>query len=371
MKIEYIACTTDLYGKMHGQKNKKVVGYVISSHEGSLEYGISEVYASTYVPQIICSIVNLLKKNLISNNPKDAIITLKNLKIPFSSRNGIIKSVIGCLINSLVDLDCKILKIPLHKYLQERIIEDKVLKIYASGGTVAMSDHEISHELSNVEELGYDGYKVRVGLLNWKEDVARINSIFNTKLDKMIDFISGTRPIPYEVKDFEYIVEDLADKDIHWLEEPIDPDDYEGMNYLQNKYLINFAGGEAYNGLYEFQNFIKFANLNYIQLDCSFSGDFFTCKKIVDISKSMNKKTATHVWGSLVTKAANYHMANAFGIDYFEDPLIQTSIDSIFYPNFKFPHSYNEILSNPGIGISFDIKNFDNFSFVEGSEYSW
>ena len=83
MKIEYVVCTTDIQGKMHGQNNAKVVGYIISSSKISSEIGISEVYASTYVPKIIESIVNELKKNLTQEDPKEAIQFLQNLKIPF------------------------------------------------------------------------------------------------------------------------------------------------------------------------------------------------------------------------------------------------------------------------------------------------
>ena len=371
MKIEYVVCTTDIQGKMHGQNNAKVVGYIISSSKISSEIGISEVYASTYVPKIIETIVNELKKSLTQEDPKEAIQFLQNLKIPFSNRNGILMSVLGCMVNSLTDLDCKINQIPLAEYLGKDIKKNTNLKVYASGGTVVMTDKEIRKELSEVEDCGYDGYKVRAGLLDWEKDLKRLSPIFKTQLDTMVDFISGTRPSPYEPKDFEYIMSDLSQNDIFWIEEPIDPDDYKGMNFLQEKYSINFAGGEAYTGFSEFKNFIRYANLNFIQIDCSYSGDFDTCKRIFQFSKSLNKGTATHVWGSSVTKAANFHMANALGFDYFEDPLIQTSIDDVFDEKLSYPSGYKDILNKPGIGLFFNIEDFKKFDFIEGTEYSW
>ena len=371
MKIDYVVCTTDIQGKMHGQNNSKVVGYIISSSEVSSVIGISEVYASTYVPKIIEAIVSQIKKSLTQDDPKEAVKFLKNLKIPFSNRNGIVQSVIGCMINSLIDLDCKILGVPLVKYLGNDLGKNTDLKVYASGGTVVMTDQEIRKELSKVEDSGYDGYKIRAGLLDWEKDSKRVRAIFKTQLDTMIDLISGTRPSPYEPKDFEYIMDDLVQNDIFWIEEPIDPDDYEGMSFLQEKYQVNFAGGEAYTGFFEFKNFIRYANLNFIQIDCSYSGDFYTCEKISKLSKSLNKGIATHVWGSSVTKAANFHMANAFGFDYFEDPLIQTSIDNIFDEELSYPFGYKDILDKPGIGLCFNIEDFKNFDFVEGTEYSW
>ena len=90
---------------MHGQLSNKVVGFIVSSDGDS--FGISEVYLSTYVSHSVQGIIEFISKELIENDIDKVIDYLNDLRIPFAARNGAYKSLIGCMVNSILDLKAK------------------------------------------------------------------------------------------------------------------------------------------------------------------------------------------------------------------------------------------------------------------------
>ena len=42
-------------------------------------------------------------------------------------------------------------------------------KIYASGGSVICTEEDIIQESSLINDMGFQGYKIRVGLKSWNE----------------------------------------------------------------------------------------------------------------------------------------------------------------------------------------------------------
>ena len=232
---------------MHGQNGSKVIGYLLSS-DGN-HFGISEVYLSTYVSDSLKGIVNSFKNKLIGKDIDEILSDLENIRIPFASRNGVYKSIIGCIYNSIFDLKAKMLEVPLYKIINPNKRLDQFPKIYASGGTVVMTPEEIRAELILVAKQNYDGYKMRIGFNEISYEIERIHAMKGSSLDLMVDAIGGTRTPPYSTEDIISIYEMTKEIDLCWFEEPIDPDDLDGMNFLQNRLKVPFAGGEAYCGL--------------------------------------------------------------------------------------------------------------------------
>lgn len=354
---------------MHGQLSNKVVGFIVSSDGDS--FGISEVYLSTYVSNSVQGIIEFISKELIGNDIDKVIDYLNNLRIPFAARSGAYKSLIGCMVNSILDLKAKILKVPMYQLLDKSSSIDNFPKIYASGGTVIMTPSELKSEHNEVVSEGYDGYKIRIGLNSMENEIERINSVRDTDLDLMIDAIGGTKTPPYKTEEIIDLANKLGDIDIFWFEEPIDPDDFSGMNLLKKTLDISFAGGEAYSGYGEFLNFINYSNFDVIQIDASFSGSFFECSKVSKFAKSKNRLTASHVWGSAVTRMMNLHLAVACKFDYIENPLIHTEVDSLFNINLSDPQSFKGLLEGHGIGIEYNPDIINKYRFKEGTEYTW
>lgn len=356
-------------GKMHGQlNNKKPLGFVTISIDGFT--GISELYAATYLSIGLKSIFEYLDHSIRGKSIKETSNILGQLSIPFVSRNGIFRACSGSLENAFLDLCAKIKDIPLYKMLSTN---STFPKIYASGGSVICSKEEIKEEGSQVELLGYEGYKIRVGLQDWNIDKERVKAMNNLKIYKMVDGICGTRVPCWTYEDVIKKIKFLENENIYWLEEPLHPDNYQDHNLLQTRTSIHIAAGEAYSGFGELKNLIDIGNIDIIQFDACHSGGMSICKSISDYSTNKNKKTALHVWGSAVAINTNFHLALALGsLDFLEKPLIELEIDKLIGQEFiTLDKLKNSIQNKPGIGIEMkDFKNIEiNNSF--GCEYKW
>jgi len=356
-------------GKMHGQLgNKKPLGFVTISIDGFT--GISEIYAATYISIGLKSIFEYLDHSIKGKTIKETSEVLDQLSIPFVSRNGIFKACSGSLENAFLDLCAKIKDVPLYKMLGT---SNSFPKIYASGGSVICSKEEIEEEGDQVELLGYEGYKIRVGLQDWEIDKERVKAMSNLKIFKMVDAICGTRVPCWTYKNALEKIKFLENESIYWLEEPLHPDNYQDHNLLQTRTSMHIAAGEAYSGFGELKNLIDIGNIDIIQFDACHSGGISVCKKISDYSINKNKKTALHVWGSSVAINTNFHLALALGnLDFLEKPLIELEIDKLIGQEFTTLDSLKDSIENkPGIGI--EIKDFKNIEINNsfGYEYKW
>lgn len=356
-------------GKMHGQSgNIKPLGFVTISVNNKT--GISEIYAATYISIGLKSIFEYLDHLLKDKSLKDAIDIFENLQIPFVSRNGLFKACIGALENAFLDMCAKLENLPLYKFLES---DKEFPKIYASGGSVICSPKEIEEESYQVENEGFEGYKIRVGLQSWETDKKRIEAMKDSSINKMVDGICGTRFPCWSVDDVIPKISFLEDQNIYWLEEPLYPDNYFDHARLQEKTSINIAAGEAYSGFGEFRNLIDIGNINIIQFDACHSGGISLCKKISEYCNNKNKKSAIHVWGSSVAINTNFHLALSIKeLDFLEKPLIGLEIDRLIQQEYSgLENLKNTIINRPGIGI--EIEDFSDVSIDNcfGYEYKW
>jgi len=356
-------------GKMHGQAgNKKPIGFVSISVEGYT--GISEIYAATYISIALKSIFEYLDYSIKGKTLKETSAIIKNLSIPFVSRNGIFAASVGSLENAYFDLCAKIQDVPLYKMIGDNNIFPK---IYASGGSVICSKEEIKEESLQVEYLGYEGYKIRVGLQEWGVDKERIKMLRGLKIHKMVDGICGTRVPCWSYKNALEKLKFIENEEIYWLEEPLHPDSYQEYGLLQSQTSMHIAAGEAYSGFGELKNLVDIGNIDVIQFDACHSGGISVCRKISEYSCIKNKKTALHVWGSAVAIQTNFHLALALGnLDFLEKPLIELEIDKLIGQEFETLEKLkNSIKEKPGIGI--EIEDFKNIKVDNsfGYEYKW
>ena len=356
-------------GRMHGQTNNiKPLGFVSVNVEGFT--GISEIYAATYISIGLRSIFEYLNHSLKNKTIKETIEILDNFSIPFVSRNGVFKASIGSLENAFMDLCAKIIGIPLYKMIGNN---DVFPKIYASGGSVICSEEEIREESIQVEQMGYEGYKIRVGLQEWAVDKERIMAMRGISIKKMVDAIGGTRVPCWSYEEALQKLNFLENEGIYWLEEPLYPDEYLEHNKLQKSSSIHIAAGEAYSGFGELKNLVDIGNIDVIQFDACHSGGISVCKSISNYSMKVNKKTAIHVWGSSIAMRTNFHLALSLEqLDFLEKPLIELEIDKLLGHEFTTLDSLkNSIKELPGIGV--EIEDFKNVQIDNsfGYEYKW
>lgn len=355
-------------GKVFGQpKGVKSLGFIEVKSESGIS-GFGETYSGIYSPELIHPIVKYLSTYLIGKklDSLDFINDLNN--IPFIGHSGIIQSVIAGIELAILDLIGKIEKKPVYDLF--KIDEYKEIKCYYSGGSVAFSEDEIQDDIIKMKNLGFNSYKMRIGLQEWKNDIKRVdkaNSLLAS--DKfMVDAIMGTLANKWTFDEAVIKVKDLQKYNLEWIEEPLNPSNLMEYKKLCKVSKTPIAMGEAYSGHLHFEEIVSNNCADIIQVDATHSMGFI---KLLEFSKNTNQNKATHVWGSALSFIANATLALlSKNIKIHEFPSVEFKISNdITMEKIKINNGKFLISNYPGFGIDINDKIKNKYNYVENSGY--
>lgn len=114
--------------------------------------------------------------------------------------------------------------------------------VYGSGGWLSYSDDELIDEVVDYKRRGFTAVKIKVGSPEIERDVERLRRVRETvgnELKIMMDANQGM-DVPSAIA----LIHRAADLDIHWFEEPIPRDDFDGYAAIHSKTRISLAMGE-------------------------------------------------------------------------------------------------------------------------------
>ena len=134
-------------------------------------------------------------------------------------------------------------KQPLHRFLGAT--RDWV-RVYACGGGTNLHQADLLAEASDFAGQGYDLIKVKVGRHYGQaiaEDVARVKSL-RQHLGPAVGLAVDANQI-WSVEEALRFIEQVAEYDIHWIEEPIHSADITGLQTLCRQSAIRVAMGES------------------------------------------------------------------------------------------------------------------------------
>jgi L-alanine-DL-glutamate epimerase-like enolase superfamily enzyme len=137
------------------------------------------------------------------------------------------------------DAWCKTLGQPIWKVLGASA---KKIPAYGSGGWISYSIEELIHEVKTYAGRGFKAVKIKVGKPEWKEDWERLRLVreaVGNNINIMMDANQGMT-----VSDALALAKASQQIGIHWFEEPIDHQDFEGYKTLRQQAGISLAMGE-------------------------------------------------------------------------------------------------------------------------------
>jgi len=359
-------------GNVFGQpKGVKSIGLIeVQTNSGHI--GIGETYAAVYAPKLIKPIAELIKSIVIGMDPRNIDDINKSLKIPFISSNGIIQSVLSALDIALWDINGKIHNKPVFKLLNESIRDS--VKVYASGGSVAMNSEQIHNDVESILRKGYKSYKMRVGVQPWKNDLERVSAARTALGDNnqlMIDAIMGTLSNHWDLDTAKIRANDLITFRPYWLEEPLPPENYFDYQELHANTKVPLAMGESFTGLNEFLAYISGNCIDFIQPDVTHCGGFSNAKKIIAVAKKYNMPVALHVWGSAISIISNLHLAIAIDeIEWLEVPQVKLEMLSDEIKELiSIENGSISVVDSSGLGLNISTSLKNKYPFVPGSGY--
>ena len=336
--------------------------------------GWGEAYAGVYAPELIAPTIKFLS-NLVVGRPLSEFNQILDdiSRIPFIGRNGLIRSIASAIDIALLDVAGKILDKPLYALLGGEDFDSP--PVYASGGSAICTPDDIPGEIEGYLKSGHTSYKMRVGYQPWATDIERVKIARDTLQsgqDLMIDAIMGTLTPPWSSEIAISRAADLKEYNPCWLEEPVHPEDVNGLARTRASSQVPIAAGEAYSSLHEYQELREAEAVDIIQFDATHSGGIRSCLTIADRFAKEEIPAAVHVWGSAVASAANMHLAFAIPhLYYLEKPMVSLELSDQMW--IDKPQVLNGRFAKPeapGLGIELNLELKNKYELVPGSGYS-
>ncbi|HWJ75191.1 MAG TPA: mandelate racemase/muconate lactonizing enzyme family protein [Kaistia sp.] len=249
---------------------------------------------------------------------------------------------------ALWDIKGKVAGLPLYKLLggfRNRI------QSYVAGGYYApgKTHGDLQAEMAGYVERGARAVKMKVGAAPLNEDVARVRAVraaIGPDIRLMIDVNCAYRY--YEAIQFAKRVEE---QDIFWLEEPVQPDDYEGFTKIARATSIPLAAGENEYTKHGFRDLVATQAVAILQPDARWMGGVTEFMKVaalaeahgLDIAAHGDQQTHLHLLGAI---------PNALYLEYYPvefDPMHgQVYLET---PKIEADGSVT-LLETPGLGLA-------------------
>ena len=169
-------------------------------------------------------------------------------------RKGIAFCAISAIDIGLWDLKGKYVNLPLYKLLGA--YTDSV-PVYGSGGWTNFSEKELVEEMTGYVSDGIPRVKMKVGKdfgLSEREDIERVAAVRKAVGDDVSIYIDANNG--YYRKQAIYMAKEFEQFQIGWLEEPLIPDDIDGMADISKATSIPIATGEHEYTKYGFRDLI-------------------------------------------------------------------------------------------------------------------
>jgi len=239
----------------------------------------------------------MLKEALIGDDPFD-IERLWN-KMFWLVRSYGRKGVAFCAISSvdiaLWDLKAKALGLPLYKLLGPYT---NTVPIYGSGGWTNLSEKELIKEQVGYVEKGIPRIKMKVGKdfgMAEDEDVRRLAAVRKAVGDDVEIYIDANNA--YYTKQAIGMAQRFEQYNVGWFEEPVLPDDIDGLAMVSQSTTIPIASGEHEYTKYGFKELISRGGADIIQPDVARVGGITEWMKVVHMAQGFNLPVAPHFIG--------------------------------------------------------------------------
>ena len=148
----------------------------------------------------------------------------------------------------------------------------------------------------------------------------------------------------------------LADYDVHWFEEALNPDALEDYVKLREHSPVAISGGEVLTRRQSFQPWINAHAFDIVQPDVTKVGGISEERRIAYMAQDKGIRFIPHGWNTAVGLAADLHLASAFpDTDLVEYLIGSPFIDEITVGGWKLDaDGMLAIPSTPGLGMELD-----------------
>jgi D-galactarolactone cycloisomerase len=169
----------------------------------------------------------------------------------------------------------------------------------------------------------------------------------------------------YDAADAVWVANRLADLDIAFFEEPVNPDDLDGYARVRDQSVIPLAGGETSFLLYDFRRFLERGLLDVVQPDLARCGGITGARHVATLAQAFGVRFAPHTGfsGGISHLAALHIAAGAAELYKLEYMFIDNPLRDIFVGGYPVPHDgLLDVPTGPGLGLELDTDAVERYT---------
>ncbi|MTI15973.1 mandelate racemase/muconate lactonizing enzyme family protein [Rhodobacteraceae bacterium RKSG542] len=268
----------------------------------------------------------------------------------FVGRGGLASFAIAAVDVALWDLKARKVKSPLWKLMGGN---NPRVKAYAGGIDLQMPIDQLLQQTEDNLAKGLKAIKMKVGREKLSEDVDRVRAVRELIGDDITFMVDAN--MVWSVDHAIQAARKFADFNIHWLEEPTNPDDITGYARIQREGGVAIAAGENFHNLEEFRHLISAEGVTFVEPDVGTCGGVTPWLKIARLAESYNLKVTSHGVHDLniqllaAVPNATYLEIHGFGLERFlKDPL-------------TFDDGFATAPNRPGHGVELDFERLEQY----------
>src|SRR6185312_6140677 len=208
-------------------------------------------------------------------------------------RQGVGGQALSAVDVALWDLKARLMNIPLHRLIGA--VRESV-PVYGSGGFTCYDHHQLRDQLTTwTDKFGVNAVKIKVGE-SWgtrvDRDVARMHQArdaIGNAVELFVDANGG-----YGRKQAVRVMNDVADADVRWFEEPVSSDDLEGLRSVRHAVSADVTAGEYGYDLFYFRRMCEAGAVDCLQVDASRCGGITEWLRAAAVAASYGVDVSAH-----------------------------------------------------------------------------
>lgn len=230
----------------------------------------------------------------------------------------------------------------------------------------------IDEALSYVE-AGYQGMKTKVGGLSVAEDVRRVSAIRRAIGDDVYLMIDANKA--YNASTAIDLGNRLADRNIHWFEEPVMATDVAAYLQVKAGQPIPVAGGEVLRNRFENRDILIDRALDILQPDVMLAGGITEFRNTAMLANTLGIQVNPHLWGSPIMISATLSLASTlppcpYSVNprpYEQEPVVEFDRtpnpirNELASVAFEQEGGFVDVPQGPGLGVEIDESALSRF----------
>ena len=230
-----------------------------------------------------------------------------------------------------------------------RLLGGRRSEVSAYAGGIDL-DLPIENLLSQAEmflDQGFHAIKMKVGRDQLSEDIERVRSmrgLLGPNFPLMAD-----ANMRWNIDQAVQAVDALSKFDLHWLEEPLIPEDLEGHQRLGREAKIPIATGENLHSVHEFEHLMNYGHVDFPEPDAATLGGITPWIRVAKLAQSKGLPVTSHgihdvhVHLLAAVPNASYLEVHGFGLERFIERRVQLTEGKAIAPDV------------PGHGVKLDL----------------